>query len=392
MQQEGTFNEKKIRQLLTDILPILQLIHDRAIIHRDIKPDNIMRRSQNGQLVLIDFGVSKVATETPLSEAGTRVGTSGYAPIEQMRGQVVPASDLYSLGVTCLRLLTGDLPQSDACDPLYDAINGRWQWHQRLPKGTEISSQLTQVLEKLTQEYVKDRYTTAKEVLEALHATVSPTSPVTDPLHSNLGLDYRQLQELLQAGRWREADLVTKSLIQTILQVSLQENSNFCKDFYVLNYLWVKYSNGHFGFSVQRKIWTQCGGDAETFGKMVGWYANSSWQLEKRLDFSLNAPVGHLPVQHYVVKEVVCFWLVGFSSISELFTRCETKTPTTSPKEAALPTSNENNLQGNSSPSSEKSANLTLSSPLPIEVSEENFVTKAKKIFGILKNLGNKEK
>lgn len=106
LQQQGTFSEAKIIQLLKDLLPVLQFIHEQGVIHRDIKPENIMRRHKDGQLMLIDFGVSKQATGTIIGKVGTTVGTHGYAPLEQMRGQVFPASDLYSLGVTCIRLLT----------------------------------------------------------------------------------------------------------------------------------------------------------------------------------------------------------------------------------------------------------------------------------------------
>ncbi|MBD0362396.1 MAG: serine/threonine protein kinase [Coleofasciculus sp. C3-bin4] len=124
LQQQGAFKETKIRQLLADLLPVLKVVHERGVIHRDIKPENIMRRRKDGKLMLIDFGVSKQVTATLLGQAGTTVGTHGYAPMEQMRGQVYPASDLYSLGVTCIRLLTQCLPKEDGSDDLYDALNG----------------------------------------------------------------------------------------------------------------------------------------------------------------------------------------------------------------------------------------------------------------------------
>src|SRR4028119_1272708 len=154
LNQQGAFSEEKIRQLLADLLPVLKVVHERGVIHRDIKPENIMRRRKDGKLMLIDFGVSKQVTATILGQAGTTVGTHGYAPIEQMRGQVYPASDLYSLGVTCIRLLSQCLPKEDGSDALYDALNGRWIWRERLPKGTTISPQLGEVLDKLLQDYV----------------------------------------------------------------------------------------------------------------------------------------------------------------------------------------------------------------------------------------------
>jgi acyl carrier protein len=169
LNQQGAFSEEKIRQLLADLLPVLKVVHDRGVIHRDIKPENIMRRRKDGKLMLIDFGVSKQVTATLLGQVGTTVGTHGYAPMEQMRGQVYPASDLYSLGVTCIRLLTHCLPKEDGSDDLYDALNGGWVWRERLLQSTTITTQLGQVLDKLLQDYVKSRYQSADEVLQTLN-------------------------------------------------------------------------------------------------------------------------------------------------------------------------------------------------------------------------------
>ncbi len=173
LQQQGSFSEEKIKQLLADLLPVLEFVHENGVIHRDIKPENIMRRrlvpssvSKNiAGMVLIDFGVS--LTVGNIVNASTIVGTPGYAPIEQMRGQVFPASDLYSIGVTCIRLLTNCLP-NDSLDKLYDAINGRWLWRKQLPKGTNVSPALGQILDNLIQDDVQQRYQTASEVLQVL--------------------------------------------------------------------------------------------------------------------------------------------------------------------------------------------------------------------------------
>lgn len=197
LNQQGVFSEAKIRQVLADVLPVLKFVHDRHVIHRDIKLENIIRRrtaansslqtgnSQNstfrqtkrGELVLIDFGVSKQVTGSLMSKAGTTVGTAGYSPIEQMRGQVFPGSDLYSLGVTCIRLLTKCLPKADGSDELYDAVNGCWIWREKLPAGTQIGSELGKVLDKLTQDYLKNRYQSAGEVIKALNLYSLPPQP-----------------------------------------------------------------------------------------------------------------------------------------------------------------------------------------------------------------------
>jgi serine/threonine protein kinase len=197
LTQQGVFSEEKIWQLLADILPILKFVHDRNVIHRDIKLENIIRRrtspnpSLNAanfsnsafrrgarrELVLIDFGVSKQVTGSLMSKVGTTVGTPGYSPVEQMRGQVFPGSDLYSLGITCLRLLTQCLPKADGSDDLYDPINGGWIWRERLPAGTKISSELATILDKLIQDYLKNRYQSADEVIKALNLYSLPPQP-----------------------------------------------------------------------------------------------------------------------------------------------------------------------------------------------------------------------
>jgi formylglycine-generating enzyme required for sulfatase activity len=169
----STFNEEKIRGILTDLLPVLDFIHSNKVIHRDIKPENIIRRESDGKLVLIDFGGAKQVTQTSLARQATVIYTIGYAPAEQMAGFVFPASDLYALGVTCVRLLTQCLPLPDDTgqfsDRLYDAMSGEWLWRNILQeKGIRISEQLGRILDKLLRHLVKDRYQSAAEVLEDL--------------------------------------------------------------------------------------------------------------------------------------------------------------------------------------------------------------------------------
>ncbi|MEM6752397.1 MAG: bifunctional serine/threonine-protein kinase/formylglycine-generating enzyme family protein [Cyanobacteria bacterium P01_C01_bin.38] len=170
---DSAFDEEKIKGILTDLLPVLDFIHANKVIHRDIKPENIIRRKSDGKLVLIDFGGAKQVTQTSLARQATVIYTIGYAPAEQMAGFVFPASDLYALGVTCVRLLTKCLPFPDDSgqfdDRIYDAINGKWLWRDILQeKGIRISEQLGRVLDKLLQHLVKDRYQSAAEVLNDL--------------------------------------------------------------------------------------------------------------------------------------------------------------------------------------------------------------------------------
>ncbi|BDI14356.1 hypothetical protein ANSO36C_01580 [Nostoc cf. commune SO-36] len=299
LQQQGAFSEEKIKQLLVDILPILKFIHERGVIHRDIKPENIMRRRQDGKLILIDFGVSKQITQTFLG-VGTTVGTPGYTPLEQIRGQVFPASDLYSLGVTCIRLLTQVLPSTDGSDELYDALRGCWVWRKYLPPGRSITPDFGQVLDKLIQDYMKERYQSADEIIQALNS---------ENLNSSVGIDYTILQKLLASSKWLEADQETWKLM---LKISSREKEDYlrvediekfpCQDLLTIDRLWVKYSNERFGFSIQKQIWDSVGGkpdlDLETwkyFGESIGWRIKNNWKPYAFLSFTLTAPAGQLP-------------------------------------------------------------------------------------------------
>jgi formylglycine-generating enzyme required for sulfatase activity len=182
LQQEA-FNEEQIRQLLADLLPVLQFIHSRNVIHRDIKPENIIRRQSDRQLVLIDFGGAKQVTQTSLARQATVLYTLGYAPSEQMAGFACHSSDLYALGVTCARLLTQCLPFHDPYgqihDYLYDPMNARWLWRERLQeKGITISEELGNILDKMVKYLPSERYESAEEILKELNTatpTIAPT-------------------------------------------------------------------------------------------------------------------------------------------------------------------------------------------------------------------------
>ena len=178
LQQQGAFSEKQIIEILGSLLPVLQFIHNAGVIHRDIKPMNILRRNPDrqtaGELVLIDFGISKQLSATSLTNTGTRAGTEGYAPIEQIRGGMAyPASDIYSLGVTCIELLTGAI-----LDRLFDPIECRWLWREQLSRsGRSVGELLGRVLDKMLADSLKERYQSATEVLKDLNL-----APATAPL------------------------------------------------------------------------------------------------------------------------------------------------------------------------------------------------------------------
>lgn len=166
LDSEGVFTEQKIRQLLTNALPVLQFIHSKKVIHRDIKPDNVIRRP-SGQLVLVDFGAAKQIINTRLTAVGTVIGSAEFAAPEQSQGKPQYGSDLYSLGVTCLHLLTQISPFD-----LYDPLEDHWVWRDYLVSNP-VSLELGKILEKLIARVFRQRYQSAQEVLADLNPTTT---------------------------------------------------------------------------------------------------------------------------------------------------------------------------------------------------------------------------
>ncbi len=169
LQQQGAFNETQIRQLLNDLLPVLQFVHEHQVIHRDIKPENIIRRTSDRQLVLVDFGASKFATGTALLRTGTSIGSPEYVAPEQLRGKAVFSSDIYSLGATCIHLLTQVSPFD-----LYDISEDAWVWRQYLR--SPISDSVGRILDKMLESAINRRYQSASEVLKDLNSHTSPAA------------------------------------------------------------------------------------------------------------------------------------------------------------------------------------------------------------------------
>ncbi|MFM6453493.1 MAG: GUN4 domain-containing protein, partial [Planktothrix sp.] len=195
---------------------------------------------------------------------------------------------------------------------LFDVSEGDWVWRDYLT--VKINNTLGQVLDKLLQQGTKKRFQTAQEVLEALQLTqksISPPTPQPDiELKSAKGVNYHQLEQLLKAGSWKEADQETaKKMLEVAGRkkeegLSEEDIDNFpCEDLRTIDQLWVKYSNGRFGFSVQKRIYQSLGGTLdydyeiwEAFGSRVGWRVNGGWLHYRFLKFNpQRAQEGYLP-------------------------------------------------------------------------------------------------
>lgn len=171
------FSEQEVHKVLMQLLPCLQFIHEKNIIHRDIKPSNILC-TKDGSLYLIDFGISKQLggnLQGTQAVGGTVAGTPGYAAPEQFRGMIHPTSDLYSLGVMAIRLLTGCVVREEngtLVDDLFDLQSMSWVWRDwSTNNSVTVSNELANILDKMIQDKVSDRFPSAQAVLNALNTS-----------------------------------------------------------------------------------------------------------------------------------------------------------------------------------------------------------------------------
>ncbi len=172
LSQQGTFSERDIRKLLSSLLPVLDYLQKNTVIHRDIKPENIIHAFPEDRYILVDFGAAKLASLRNLAKTGTIIGSPGYAAPEQVYGKPTFASDIYSLGVTCLHLLTGVSPFE-----FYNPTESQLLWRDYC-QDSPVSESLAAILDGMTAFDLKQRYDSAKAVLSAL-GVLSALPPAT---------------------------------------------------------------------------------------------------------------------------------------------------------------------------------------------------------------------
>lgn len=219
IQTQGYENEINVRQILLDLLPVLDYVHSQGIIHRDIKPDNIILRSLDRKPVLIDFGAVKETIRTVAINSAnpTRslvIGTPGYMPSEQAIGRPVYATDIYSLGLTAIFLLTGKQPEELPTHPQ----TGEILWQNYAPS---VSPQLAMVLNQAIKPHTSDRFTTANKLLYALQAQNIPSSSSTNtqtvsyspPTPSTQATQALSARSITPVHNWQKPTVIFSSLI-----------------------------------------------------------------------------------------------------------------------------------------------------------------------------------
>lgn len=299
INRKGILPEAEALRYIQQIGEALSFIHtDKGLLHRDVKPNNIILRKSNQEAVLIDFGIAR-GFIPDMTQQMTPFHTPAFAPPEQIleNGRYGEYTDVYALAATLYFLLTNAYPTSAPLRALDKPLKAPNQIN------FEISPDVEQAIFRgMAMEYQK-RPQSVREWLNLL----IPSE--VDNLRSIKGVNYSKLRDLLKAGKWQEANEETNA---RMLEATDREEEgwlhkkhivNFpCEDFRTIDQLWVKYSQGRFGFSVQAKIYFSVGGtdryEAKSwraFNKCVGWRKQGRVIAYSSLTFDTSAPYGHLP-------------------------------------------------------------------------------------------------
>lgn len=198
----GRFSEAQVKDFLFEILPLLQIMSDHQIVHRDLSPANLIF-TPDKYWAIVDFSAAKVTSKMAHVQQGTLVGSGIYTAPEQLRGKSYPASDLYSLGIICLELLTMMHPFE-----LYSSLEGEWVWQDYLK--VPVSPEFADLLNKMVAETVGDRPRNAKAVLKILNGgSTHPQIEIPDPVkpRSKVKSDFGSIAPAkakppVAAGKW----------------------------------------------------------------------------------------------------------------------------------------------------------------------------------------------
>ncbi|MCC3407684.1 MAG: GUN4 domain-containing protein [Microcoleus sp. PH2017_10_PVI_O_A] len=342
LEDNGILSEAKALPIIQQAGSALSFVHQQGLTHLDVKPENIMLRKRGFEAVLIDFGIARQATTPGKLRTNTNSGTKSYAPIElsEKRGELGAYTDVYSLAATLYVMLTGELPFPSQFRKQNIPLTPPKQFN------SEISDRVNAAIMKGMELEPPNRPQSVQEWLDL----VMPKKPALDlgmlekaetvqfnlldlvmlksvatettRVISAVGMDYINLRNLLAAGKWKESD---KETARVMLKVAGREEEIWletesidkfpCEDLRTIDELWVQYSDGRFGFSVQKRIYQSLGGTREydskiweAFGDRVGWRVNEEWLYYKNLKFNTKAP-GHLPGGWWMGRD--CFVCLG---------------------------------------------------------------------------------
>ena len=224
-------DEQQAKEMLRGILEVLEFVHQRKIIHRDIKPGNLLRRKSDRQLILIDFGAVKEIATKHTNSAGTVltkvIGTPGYMPAEQLSGSPQFNSDIYAVGIIILQAITGlsvqeivELPKDKNCNIIWEDLT------------IGISEGFKKIISKSICYYHPYRYLSVGEILKDLEELNSGKIPGNKLESTKLVASSRQS---LKNNNLKPDRLHNKATIATAALFSVFLSLFFYKQWFELN-------------------------------------------------------------------------------------------------------------------------------------------------------------
>ncbi|MFM6610153.1 MAG: GUN4 domain-containing protein, partial [Dolichospermum sp.] len=219
---------------------------------------NMILRENTNTVILIDFGLAGNVNSQSINQAANMA----FAPWEQMLETEKSATiDVYTLAASLFYLVTGDTPTPSLARKM---LNNELIEPKRI--NSRISDKLNQAIVKGLELEPKNRPQSMKEWVGLFPGLSSGNNGNEVELKSYVGMDYRKLRDLLKAGKWKEADEETLRVMLAVAReregwLNVESIDNFpCADLRTIDQLWVKYSDGRFGFSVQKRIYQSLGG------------------------------------------------------------------------------------------------------------------------------------
>lgn len=313
VEKRGILWETEALNYIRQVAEAVIVVHEKGLLHRDIKPQNIMVRD-NFDAVLIDFGLARgfIPDRTQQMTLGL---THGFAPPEQYGeiGRFAEYTDVYALAATLYYLLTKTPPTPAFMRALNHPLKPPFQ----------INPNISDAVHRAIMKGMEMNETKRPQSVEKWLAML----PQPINLISAKGVDYGKLDRLLASGKWEEADRETARVMLKVAGekedgwLNDEHIDNFpCEDLRTIDQLWVKYSNERFGFSVQKRIYQSLGGTREFDSKIweafldrLGWRVNSNGLDYRELKFNTKAPEGHLPGRGR--KGLACGLLSLFSRV-----------------------------------------------------------------------------
>jgi eukaryotic-like serine/threonine-protein kinase len=284
--------------IVSQIGEALRIIHKDGIVHRDINPKNIIL-SKDGRAILIDFGTARkingsstyLSSNTPVltTPENRQQYTKSFAPYEQILGEFdcLPTVDIFSLSATLYYLVTKEFPEPADDRKIYNSFLEPPKTFARISDGLNQS-----IINGMNLD-AKDRPSSIDLWLKSFGKTGDIYCP--PQFNPEFEEEYKLLEYFLVNKKWHDADIQTATLMLKIVNreiygwMGMNDWDLFpCKDLQVIDKLWFNYSQGLFGFSVQRDIWNFSDKNWNKFADAILWINDTVIKPRKYLVWYFN--------------------------------------------------------------------------------------------------------